>query len=126
MTVSELLNIVSNYSISGSSVSSVFILLLVIAALIAAFRWQVSQKLDFRDLITYPNKTEKKVSLTRVLQLIGGITGTWIMIKLTIQEKLTWDLFVIYLTYVASIEGFSKFVQAKYNPTSKSDSTESK
>jgi hypothetical protein len=85
----------------------------IIAALILTlfYRIQKSKKLDFADMIT---KDGKAVSLTKVLQLIGGITATWVMIKLTLMGGLTEALFGLYLTYVGAIEGYSKFVSAKY------------
>lgn len=97
------------YTLNLTSLSIV----LVIAGLLWLFyRIQATDKLDFADLIT---KNGTSVSLTKVLQLIGGLTATWIMIKLTISGGLTEALFGLYLAYVAGIEGYSKFVAAKYN-----------
>jgi hypothetical protein len=81
------------------------------------YRIQTSSKLDFADLIT---KDGKSVSLTKMLQLIGGLTATWVMIKLTLTGGLTEALFGLYLTYVGAIEGYSKFVAAKYGYSEKS------
>lgn len=75
------------------------------------YRIQKSAKLDFTDMIT---KDGRKVALTKVLQLVGGVTATWIMIKLTLTNGLTETLFGIYLAYVGAIEGYSKYVAAKY------------
>lgn len=75
------------------------------------YRIQQSQKLDFADMIT---KDGRAVSLTKVLQLIGGITATWVMVKLTLTGGLTEALFGLYLTYVGAIEGYSKYVAARY------------
>lgn len=75
------------------------------------YRIQKSEKLDFADMIT---KDGRAVSLTKVLQLIGGMTATWIMIKLTLTGGLTEALLGLYLTYVGAIEGYSKFISAKY------------
>jgi uncharacterized membrane protein len=86
----------------------------IVALIVLFYRIQVSQKLDFTDMIT---KDGRAVSLTKVLQLIGGVTGTWIMIKLTLTGGLTEALFGLYLTYVGAIEGYSKYVSAKYNYT---------
>lgn len=69
-------------------------------------------KLDWTDLIT--SKNSNKVSLTKLLQLIGGITATWIMIYITMHSALTPELFLTYLVYVGAIDGWSKFVAAKY------------
>lgn len=91
--------------------------LLIVGVLYLFWRIQRTEKLDFADLIT---KDGRSVSLTKVLQLVGGVTATWIMIKLTLTGGLTEALFGLYLTYVGAIEGYSKFVSAKYNYTEKS------
>jgi hypothetical protein len=64
-----------------------------------------------------------KVSATKVLQLVGGVVGTWIIVQVTLRGELTWDLFAIYLSYVASIDGFSKFIMAKYGAQGSDDSS---
>ncbi len=76
------------------------------------WRIQATGKLDFADLIT---KDGRAVSLTKVLQLIGGSISSWVIIKLTLTGGLTEAIFGLYLTYVGAIEGYSKFVAAKYN-----------
>lgn len=81
------------------------------------YRIQKQDKLDFADMIT---KDGRAVSLTKVLQLVGGITATWIVVKLTLTGGLTEALFGLYLTYVGAIEGYSKFVAAKYGYNEKS------
>lgn len=93
------------------------ILLLIMGILYLFWRIQRTDKLDFADMIT---KDGKAVSLTKVLQLIGGITATWVIIKMTLSGGLTEAIFGLYLTYVGAIEGYSKFVSAKYNYNEKS------
>lgn len=85
----------------------------LIAGLITLFiRIQLTKKLEFADMLTKDGRT---VSLTKVLQLVGGATATWVIIKTTLTGAISMELFLVYLAYVASIEGFSKFVAAKYN-----------
>lgn len=85
-----------------------------LAVLFLFMLWRESKKenLDWRDLIT--QKGSNKVSLTKVLQLVGGVTGTWIVISLTLEAKLPTEIFTAYLAYVGAIEGWSKFVAARY------------
>lgn len=78
----------------------------------AFFRAQKRGHLNWTDMIT---RDGDKVSATKVLQLVGGAVGTWIVIQMTLKGQLTWDMFAIYLGYVASIDGFSKLVLAKYS-----------
>lgn len=100
-------------TIFGTTINlmSVMIVLLILGIIVSFWRIHRSDKLDFTDMITKDGRT---VSLTKVLQLIGGTTATWVVIKLAINGTLGADIFGIYLAYVASIEGFSKFMTAKY------------
>jgi hypothetical protein len=95
--------------------------MLLLGVLFLFWRIQRSEKLDFADMVT---KNGKSVSLTKVLQLVGGLTATWIMIKLTLTGGLTESLFGIYLTYVGGVEAYSKFVSAKYGYNEKSVRTQ--
>ncbi len=63
------------------------------------------------DLIT---RDGKHLSTTKILQLVGGIVGTFIVIKMTITGTMTWDIFAIYLAYAASVDGFTKAINAKF------------
>jgi len=103
---------------------------LIIIALFAAFiimflKAVKSGRINWLDLIRKPSSGE--LSLTKVIQLFGGIVATWVIIKLSLVNNVSWDIFAIYLAYVGSIEGFSKFVAAKYgtiNIGGKDDSSE--
>jgi hypothetical protein len=97
----------------GHTINLMHVMILIIFGGLVTMFWRIqrSDKLDFSDMIT---KDGRSVSLTKVLQLIGGTTATWIVVKLAISGTLGADIFGIYLMYVASIEGFSKFMTAKY------------
>lgn len=73
---------------------------------------QRNKRLDWVDIITKDGGNT--VSLTKILNLLGGFVGTWIVVQMTIAGDMTWDILAVYLAYVASIEGFSKFILAKY------------
>ena len=107
---------INNFVVNFYAIS---ILVVVILFLYALWREQRSKRLDWLDMLT---RDGTKVSTTKILQLIGGVVGTWIIIQVTLQQKLTWDLFAIYLTYVASIDGYSKFIMAKYGASGSDDS----
>lgn len=89
------------------------ILIFVVVLIYIIYKTHTSNTLDWLDLIT--TKGSNDVSLTKCLQFVGGITGTWIMIYSTLHDKLTYDLLLVYLTYVGAIDGWSKFVMIKYN-----------
>ena len=95
-----------HFHIMGVAILFLFMLIMFIF-----WRIQAQSKLDFADMITKDGRT---VSLTKMLQLIGGVTATWIMVKLTLTGGLTETILGIYLAYVGCIEGYSKFVAAKY------------
>lgn len=97
-----------------------FLLSLFAIFLIAVYKAQKSKRLDWVDMLT---RDGTKVSTTKLLQLIGGVVGTWIIVKVTLQAQLTWDLFAIYLAYVASIDGYSKLIMAKYGAQGSDDSS---
>lgn len=86
---------------------------------IIAFLWrtQKSGKLDLTDILT---KNGTSVSLTKVLQLIGGVTATWVIMHLTMSNALSESVFGLYLAYIGGVEGYSKFVAAKYKYDEKS------
>lgn len=108
---------INNFVINFYAIS---ILIVVILFLFAVWREHRSKRLDWLDMLT---RDGTKVSTTKILQLVGGVVATWIIIQVTLQDKLTWDLFTIYLTYVASIDGYSKFIMAKYGASGSDDSS---
>lgn len=59
-----------------------------------------------------------KPSVTRPLQMLGGLTATWIVVKMTVNQTLTAEIFAIYLAAVGLMSGVSKYFGAK---TSKED-----
>jgi len=92
--------------------------LMITLLIIALMRAHASKTIRFNwvDLVTSVDQPtgQVKASLTKILQMVGGATGTFIVIKLTLQNNINFDIFATYLAYVASIEGFSKFMLAKY------------
>lgn len=88
--------------------------------LLALWRAQQAKKLDWLDMLT---RDGTKVSITKILQLVGGVVGTWVIIKLTLQGAINWDIYAIYLGYVASVDGFSKLIMAKYGAAASDDSS---
>ena len=104
---------------------SLTIVIMFLSFIVMFWRAQAQSELNWIDLIRKPGSSA--ISLTKLIQLVGGMIATWIMVKLTIDNKVTWDLFAIYLAYVGSVEGFSKFVTAKYGmPAPKREKDEDK
>lgn len=117
MSTSSLILSIAGFEINLMALS---FLCLIIGVLFLFWRIQRSEKLDFADLIT---KNGTSVSLTKVLQLVGGLTATWIMVKLTLTGGMSEGILGIYLGYVGMVEGYSKFVAAKYGYQEKSVKT---
>jgi len=87
------------------------LILMVVSAIIGGIMFNhVGKKISLLDLVT----RNDRLSTTKILQLVGGIVGTWIVIKLTVTTGISWDIFSIYLAYVASVDGFSKVITAKF------------
>lgn len=107
-------SIVTTIIQTTSSISLATLTLYVMLGIIFMLFWRIQQskKLDFADMLT---KNGKSVSLTKVLQLIGGITSTWVIINLALSNALPESIFGLYLAYVGSIEAYSKFIAARYN-----------
>lgn len=100
------------------NIYAVILLSVILIVLYAIKRAQDDPESDFdwADLFTSIDQAsgKRKASVTKILQIVGGITGTFIVIKLTLQNNIGFEIFATYLAYVASIEGFSKFMIAKY------------
>ena len=109
--------VASTFMSQTSVTMSVFLFGIVFSLVFMFYKSHQSKRLDFADMLT---KNGKTVSLTKVLQLIGGITATWVIVKMTLTGTLTESIFGLYLTYVGAIEGYSKFVAAKYGYNEKS------
>ena len=55
-----------------------------------------------------------KASISRTLQLIAGLTATWVIVQFTASGKLTYDIFGLYLIAVGASEAWTKYVAAKF------------
>ena len=85
------------------------------AFLIVALFWQAARKgLSCLDLIT--DKGSGKMSLTKVLNVLGSIVGTWTVMRMAIDRSLTWEVFAIFLAYCAGTHAFSTYLSARFRP----------
>ena len=94
------------------NIASLTLVLGVLAIVYFIYRTQKSEKLDFADMLTADGR---KVSTSKILQLLGGLSSTWFILKTGLAGTLSPEIFGIYLVYVGGVEGFSKFMMAKYN-----------
>ena len=91
---------------------SFVIVSMFLSFIVMFWRAQAQSKLNWIDLIRKPGSSV--ISLTKLIQLLGAMVATWIMVKMAMSDKISWDLLATYLAYVGSVEGYSKFVSAKY------------
>lgn len=87
--------------------------LLAFVFVFLAYQTNKTERLNWADMLTVDGPGNR-VSLTKVLQLVGGVVGTWFIIQTTIANGMNSDYFMIYLAYVGAIEGWSKFVAMRY------------
>lgn len=60
-----------------------------------------------------------KASITKTLQVTAGITATWVVVKLAVDNTLTVDMFGVYLAALGVSEAWSRFIGAKYGASDK-------
>lgn len=87
------------------------IILLVAAAL---YTLNKDPNNDFSWLHLVQDPVTQHGSLAKVLQLIGGLTGTFIVVFQTMSKVLTAEMFMIYLGALGVSEAFSKWASLKY------------
>lgn len=76
--------------------------------------WKTSRddnnKFHWIDIVSGPDGS---ASLTRILQLVAGVTGTWVVVQATAGKWLNVDIFAVYLAAMGISEGFTKWIQSK-------------
>lgn len=75
---------------------------------------QFQGRLNWLDLVCR-GKQRSVVSLSKILQLVGGIVATWVVIKSTLlsEGNISWEIFTAYLAYVGSVEAYGKYITLK-------------
>lgn len=88
---------------------------MVLAFLLLMLFWQAARKgLSCLDLIT--DKGSGKMSLTKVLNLVGTLVGTWVVMRMAVDKSLGWEIFALFLAYCAGTHAFSTYLSAKFKP----------
>lgn len=105
----EILNkIVNSYQLV-----SIIVFLFFATILICVFyKAHKNKTMDWSDLLTI-NGPSNKVSFPKLIQLVVLITGTWIVINLTLSSNMTTEIFATYLTFSAGSEAYSKYLAVK-------------
>lgn len=101
--------------LQGLQINLVTFSVFVLGAIVIGLFWQASRKgLSCLDLIT--DKGSGKMSLTKVLNVLGGIVGTWTVMRMAIDKSLSWELFALFLAYCAGTHAFSTYLSARFRP----------
>ena len=108
----ELLENIQTLIFKDMDLMSFVMVSMFLSFIVMFWRAQGQSKLNWIDLIRKPGSSV--ISLTKLIQLLGAMVATWIMVKMAMSDKISWDLLATYLAYVGSVEGYSKFVSAKY------------
>lgn len=74
----------------------------------------------FKDLTS---RNEKR-SNSKTWAFIGSAVATWIMIYMTLHDKMTWEFLVVYLGTVGGFAQLSKWIAFKYGVTEQTKSDE--
>ena len=110
--MAELLDNIQTLIFKDMDLMSFVIISMFLSFIVMFWRAQAMSKLNWIDFIRKPGS--QVISLTKLIQLLGAMVATWIMVKMAMSDKITWDLLATYLAYVGSVEGYSKVVSAKY------------
>ena len=102
-------------AILSAKVDLATVSILAILTLLVALFWSASKRgLSCLDLIT--DKGSGKMSLTKVLNLLGAISGTWVVMRMAVDKSLDPMTFAIFLGYCAGTHAFSTWLSARYRP----------
>ena len=107
-----IVNFLSSVSAGHALTYGYLTLICVIIGVLLKMSSDKNLKFHLIDTISNPDGT---ASLTRMLQLTAGLTGTWVIVQSTIGKWLTVELFMVYLGAMGISEGFTKFINAKYS-----------
>lgn len=84
----------------------------MIASILYLGHRNASSKFDVFDY--FIDSATGKASITRTLQVLAGLTATWIVAKQSIANTLTTEMFAIYLAAMGISEAWAKFIGAKF------------
>lgn len=103
-----------NFTLSLTHIIIFFFMAFIIHVIVAENKSNNIRWLDMLSHVDANGNYSKSISLSKLLQMVGGITGTWVIIVYTIKLSLTAEMFFTYLAYVGGVEGWSKFVNLRY------------
>ena len=88
--------------------------------LLLAIMWSRRGQIDCLDLITSP---DGRLSRTAIGQTFGILVAIWAPVYTTISGKLEPEVLAIALAYLGLVEGYAKYLRAKFGPSSNGGGT---
>lgn len=93
------------------STRTFWIFLIILVVLVAFWRAQKRGELKWTDMITAPGSS--KLSLSKVGQSIGIVISSWAIIIMVDKDKLSSEIFGVWLAFLLGGAGWSSYLKAK-------------
>jgi hypothetical protein len=85
-----------------------------LAGALIIWRAHVNAGSKFNVFDYFSDESSGKASITRTLQMLAGLTATWIVVKLAVAGTLSTEMFGVYLAALGVSAGWSKYISAKF------------
>ena len=93
----------------------IFLFFLMLAAILYGLYKRENDKHDIWEWKQLVSEADGKASQTKLMQLIGSITGTFIVIFQTLKDTLNGEIFIAYLAALGLSAGFSRWINKQEN-----------
>ncbi len=97
----------------------IFLFFLMVIAILYGLYKRDNDKHDVWEWKQLVSELDGKASQTKLMQLIGSITGTFIVIYQTMKDNLNAEIFIAYLAALGLSAGFSRWLNKQSNHRSK-------
>jgi hypothetical protein len=87
----------------------------MLAAILYGLYKRENDKHDIWEWKQLVSEADGKASQTKLMQLIGSITGTFIVIFQTLKDTLNGEIFIAYLAALGLSAGFSRWINKQEN-----------
>ena len=96
-------------------------LLMIMIGMVMIYYFNKNENTPFNAYDYLIDPITNKASISRTLQMIAGLTGTWVITIMASNKTLTVDFFSMYLVAMGLSEAFGKFLGAKYPNSTPTD-----
>lgn len=106
--------IISHFS--GMRLSSQMAFLICLSAVVGYLVFKASHReenaIDWVDFITDPRNGN--LSLSKLGHLTGIVISSWVIVSMSDDGKMTFDIFGLYLAFAGGTAGWSSYLKAKF------------